>query len=36
MWLAPRQGTRMIVYTPADSETTRRLGKLAALIQGKA
>jgi transcriptional regulator with XRE-family HTH domain len=31
-WLAPRPGTRMLVYTPADAESERRLDKLAALI----
>jgi transcriptional regulator with XRE-family HTH domain len=32
-WLAPRPGTRLLIYTPADTETERRLEKLAALIK---
>ncbi len=32
-WLAPRPGTRLLVYTPADAETERRLLKLAAIIE---
>jgi hypothetical protein len=31
-WLAPRPGIRMLVYTPADAETRRRLERLAQLI----
>ncbi|HEY2041899.1 MAG TPA: helix-turn-helix transcriptional regulator [Jatrophihabitans sp.] len=31
-WLAPRQGTRMLIYTPADCQTRNRLADLAALI----
>ncbi|PZS16182.1 MAG: hypothetical protein DLM57_11150 [Pseudonocardiales bacterium] len=31
-WLAPRPGTRLLLYTPADAETGRRLVKLANLI----
>ncbi|MCU1658860.1 MAG: Transcriptional regulator [Pseudonocardiales bacterium] len=31
-WLAPRAGARMLLYTPADTDTERRLEKLSALI----
>ena len=29
-WLGPRPGARLIVYTPADSDSRDRLEKLAA------
>lgn len=32
-WLAPRPGSRLLLYTPADAATERRLEKLAALIE---
>ena len=32
-WLAPHPGLRMLVYTPADAETRRRLEKLATMIE---
>ncbi|PZS33108.1 MAG: DNA-binding protein [Pseudonocardiales bacterium] len=32
-WLAPRPGSRLLFYTPADAATERRLAKLAALIE---
>jgi transcriptional regulator with XRE-family HTH domain len=32
-WLAPKNGSRLLVYTPGDAETARRLDKLAALIE---
>jgi transcriptional regulator with XRE-family HTH domain len=32
-WLAPRPGARLLLYTPADAATERRLAKLAALIE---
>ena len=32
-WLAPRPGPRLLLYTPADCETERRLHRLAALIE---
>lgn len=31
-WLQPRQGVRLLVYTPADAQTERRIGELADLI----
>ncbi|MEZ0091650.1 helix-turn-helix transcriptional regulator [Streptacidiphilus sp. EB129] len=31
MWLGPRQGTRMVTYTPADDETRERVEKLHAI-----
>ncbi|MGH8962283.1 MAG: helix-turn-helix transcriptional regulator [Jatrophihabitantaceae bacterium] len=31
-WLAPKNGTRLLVYTPGDAETGRRLEKMAAMI----
>jgi hypothetical protein len=30
-WLSPRLGARMMVYTPADAQTSARLNELAAL-----
>jgi transcriptional regulator with XRE-family HTH domain len=35
-WLAPKTGPRLLVYTPGDAETARRLDKLAALIAEEA
>jgi transcriptional regulator with XRE-family HTH domain len=35
-WLAPRTGTRLLLYTPVDAETERRLEKLAAIIAEEA
>ena len=32
-WLAPKNGTRLMAYTPADAETGRRLEKMARLIE---
>jgi hypothetical protein len=32
MWLGPRSGTRMVVYTPLDDETRLRLERLHALV----
>jgi hypothetical protein len=29
-WLGPRHGGRLVVYTPADSDSRERLEKLAA------
>ena len=34
-WLAPRPGTRMLVYTPADSETERKLDRLLECIDAE-
>jgi transcriptional regulator with XRE-family HTH domain len=31
-WLAPRLGTRMLIYTPADTQSASRLEELAAII----
>jgi hypothetical protein len=28
-WIGPHSGTRVVVYTPLDEETRRRLEKLA-------
>jgi transcriptional regulator with XRE-family HTH domain len=33
MWLAPRAGARLMLYTPADTATERRLEKLATVIE---
>jgi transcriptional regulator with XRE-family HTH domain len=35
-WLAPRPGARLLLYTPSDTETERRLEKLAAIIAEEA
>ena len=32
LWLAPRPGVRLMLYTPSDAETERRLRRLAELI----
>jgi len=32
-WLAPKNGTRLLAYTPGDAETGRRLEKMARLIE---
>jgi transcriptional regulator with XRE-family HTH domain len=31
-WLAPKNGSRLLAYTPGDAETARRLDRLAVLI----
>jgi hypothetical protein len=35
-WLQPHTGTRMLIYTPADTETRHRLEQLAELIETNA
>jgi hypothetical protein len=32
-WLNPRPGVRMLVYTPSDTETLRRMEKLVAMFE---
>ena len=32
-WLNPRPGVRMLVYTPSDAETLRRMEKLVAMFE---
>ena len=32
-WLQPRRGARMLIYTPSDAETSRRLAELAEIIK---
>ena len=32
-WLNPRPGTRLLVYTPTDAETVRRMERLVELVQ---
>jgi hypothetical protein len=31
LWLGPRQGTRLVTYTPQDEETRKALEKLTGL-----
>jgi hypothetical protein len=33
LWLAPRSGARLMVYTPADAETARKLERLGGLVE---
>jgi transcriptional regulator with XRE-family HTH domain len=35
-WLNPRPGVRMLVYTPSDAETLRRMEKLVAMFESDA
>lgn len=32
-WLQPRMGARMLIYTPSDAETSRRLAALAEIVR---
>jgi hypothetical protein len=32
LWLAPRAGMRLMVYTPADGDTERKLQQLGGLV----